>query len=155
RRNDYRRLRKYSEDGRGTFTTWLVAVVRRLCVDEHRQRYGRAESGQKSADQQDRRQLVDLLSSRESLDSLEFSGVMPDSEVHTAELKSALDRALAVLDVRDRLLLRLRYEDDLGVPEIARLLSEPSPFRVYRQLEKILGVLRRELQLAGIDGSMT
>src|SRR5687768_3358217 len=41
RKGDYRRLRAYSQDGRGSFSTWLVAVVRRLSVDEHRRRYGR------------------------------------------------------------------------------------------------------------------
>lgn len=153
RHDNYRRLRAYSQDGRGSFTTWLVAVVRRLSVDEHRRRYGRSKEGGPTAEQLNRRQLADLLSTPESLESLEFHGIDPDSELEAADLKAALDRALSGLEVADRLLLRLRYEDGLPVPEIAQLLSEESPFRVYRRIDKILGILRRELELAGIGGS--
>src|SRR5262245_56038816 len=42
REDDGRRLRQYLEDSRAQFTTWLVIVARRLCVDFLRQRYGRA-----------------------------------------------------------------------------------------------------------------
>ncbi len=41
REDDFRRLRAYAPDGRTKFTTWLVVVARRLCIDHHRQRYGR------------------------------------------------------------------------------------------------------------------
>lgn len=41
KRDDCQRLRKYLADGRGKFTTWLVVVARRLCVDHHRKKYGR------------------------------------------------------------------------------------------------------------------
>jgi RNA polymerase sigma factor (sigma-70 family) len=44
REDDFRRLRAYVPDGRTRFTTWLVAVVRRLCLDWHRERYGRART---------------------------------------------------------------------------------------------------------------
>ena len=150
KRDNYRRLRSYSESGRGSFTTWLVAVSRRLCIDEYRARYGRASPAAASVEQRDRRQLADLLSSEGALDSIEFSGTTPDAEVEAAEVRDALERALARIDVADRLMLRLRYEDGLSVPEIARLLSEASPFRVYRRIDSILAVLRKELTLAGI-----
>lgn len=39
--DDFRRLRTFVADGRGKFTTWLTVVVRRICLDHHRQRYGR------------------------------------------------------------------------------------------------------------------
>ena len=45
RDGDFRRLRSYVADGRGKFTTWLTVVVRRICLDHHRQRYGRAREG--------------------------------------------------------------------------------------------------------------
>src|SRR3989454_11788769 len=41
REDDYRRLRGYAPDGRSKFTTWLVVVARRLCLDLLRRRYGR------------------------------------------------------------------------------------------------------------------
>jgi len=150
KRDDYRRLRSYSDSGRGSFTTWLVAVSRRLCIDEYRARYGRSSPADATSEQRDRRQLADLLSSEGALDSIEFTGSAPDAEVEAAEVRDALERALARIDVADRLVLRLRYEDGLSVPEIARLLREQSPFRVYRRIDNILGVLRKELTLAGI-----
>src|SRR5258707_5460889 len=42
RESDYRRLRAYAADGRSKFSTWLVVVTRRICLDFHRRRYGRA-----------------------------------------------------------------------------------------------------------------
>lgn len=153
RRHDFHRLRAYSEDGRGSFTTWLVAVTRRLCVDEHRHRYGRPQSDRPSAQINERAQLVDLLNSVNELESLESSLAAPDGELEALELGSALDRALGGLDVSDRLLVRLRFDDGLAVPEIALLLGEPSPFRIYRRLERILTQLRQSLERAGIGDS--
>lgn len=42
RRDEFHRLRAYTTQSRCTFTTWLVAVARRLCLDRIRQRYGRS-----------------------------------------------------------------------------------------------------------------
>src|SRR5688500_7712225 len=39
---NYRRLRTYAADGRGKFTTWLMVVTRRLCVDHNRLKHGRS-----------------------------------------------------------------------------------------------------------------
>src|SRR6478609_92717 len=39
--NRARRLRKFKGEGAATFATWLRAVVRNLCIDWHRQRFGR------------------------------------------------------------------------------------------------------------------
>jgi DNA-directed RNA polymerase specialized sigma24 family protein len=38
RSDDYRRLRAYAADGRSKFSTWLVVVARRLCLDLHLRR---------------------------------------------------------------------------------------------------------------------
>ena len=39
--NGSRRLRRFKGDGAATFTTWLRAVVRNLCIDWHRKQKGR------------------------------------------------------------------------------------------------------------------
>lgn len=39
--NDFRRLRKFDLGGRATFSTWLCAVVRNLCLDWYRKEHGR------------------------------------------------------------------------------------------------------------------
>ncbi|HEY9383110.1 MAG TPA: sigma-70 family RNA polymerase sigma factor [Gemmatimonadales bacterium] len=157
RREDYRRLRGYVADGCGRFTTWLIVVVRRLCHDHHRRRYGRTQSDSRAALEQraGRRQLEDLLSEELGLAALESrADEAPDAALSGAELSRGLARALEALDPADRLILRLRFEDDCSVPEIARLLGEGSPFRLYRRIERILTTVRQRLQAAGIEDSV-
>jgi RNA polymerase sigma factor (sigma-70 family) len=157
RRDGFRRLRGYCADATGKFSTWLIVVVRRLCLDHHRQRYGRTQSESRSAlDQRaERRQLEDLVGEELALASLESPpDQIPDEAFSRVELRRGLERALAGLDVSDRLILRLRFEDDCSVPEIARLLGEDSPFRLYRRLDRILADVRRSLQAAGIEDSV-
>src|SRR5262252_8859607 len=42
RADDHRRLRAYTVQRASKFTTWLVVVARRLCLDRARQVHGRA-----------------------------------------------------------------------------------------------------------------
>ena len=44
RRDNYRRLRQFDEDGKGQLITWLYVVAQRMCIDHRRQRYGRRKS---------------------------------------------------------------------------------------------------------------
>lgn len=157
RRDDFRRLRAYQADGVGRFATWLIVVVRRLCLDHLRHRYGRTQSDSRASRDQraERRRLEDLLGEELGLASLEGTADQaPDQALLGAELRRALERALGNLDASDRLVLRLRFEDDRSVPETARLLGEESPFRMYRRLERILAAVRRTLQAAGIENSV-
>jgi len=39
--NDFRRLRKFNPGGTASFSTWLCAVARNLCLDWHRREHGR------------------------------------------------------------------------------------------------------------------
>lgn len=154
RRDDCRRLRGYASDGRASFSTWLAIVVRRLCLDEYRSRYGRAQgAGEASAEQRAaRRNLTDLVSTELGIELVETSAEQaPDAVLGRRELREALGRALGLLDPSDRLILRLRFEDDLSVPEIARVLAQGSPFRIYRRLDKVLAMVRSSLTAVGID----
>jgi len=153
-----KRLRAYAPEGPASFHTWLAVVVRRLCLDECRRRYGRTQSTAPEAEVErvTRRQLADLVGDELGLDGLEDDGdAVPDVELERAEQRAVLDGALAQLDVGDRLILRLRFEDGLSVPEIARLIGADSPFRIYRQLDKILAAVRRILEGAGIHDAST
>jgi DNA-directed RNA polymerase specialized sigma24 family protein len=69
-------------------------------------------------------------------------------------LAIGLEEALAAVSAPDRLLLRLRFEDDLTAQEIARLLQFPSPFHVYRRLNGVLASLRVALKRRGIESAM-
>jgi len=157
RRDDFKRLRAYDPDGRGSFDTWLAVVARRLCMDEHRHRYGRAQSDDADAEAEraTRRQLADLVGNELGLDTIEGNTDTPDVQLERSELRAVLDCALVQLDVTERLILRLRFEDAVSVPEIARLLGIDSPFKVYRQLDKVLMTVRRHLEAAGIHDAST
>ena len=155
-RDDYRRLRAYA--GTSSFETWLAVVARRLCLDEYRHRYGRAqsESDAPTARRATRRNLSDLVSSELGLDELLANAdATPDVALEQREWRSALEAALARLGTQDRVILRLRFEDGVSVPEIARLLRIGSPFALYRRLNRILAELRRTLEAAGIRDAKT
>jgi RNA polymerase sigma factor (sigma-70 family) len=155
RSDDFRRLRAYVADGRSEFSTWLVVVAQRICLDHQRARYGRLRAADRDprCDEEwvARRRLVDLISADVDLSSL-GDGSTPDAEdrVRLADLYHALDSALALLPPRDRLLVKLRFEDDVPMPEIARDLGFPSRFHAYRRLTRVLSDLRAQLERGGV-----
>jgi RNA polymerase sigma factor (sigma-70 family) len=156
RRDDCKRLRQYVADGRGEFTTWLVLVVRRLCFDEYRRRYGRRQSH--TSDMRERhalrRRLTDLAGIEPELAEVAAQGDDADAGIRALELSAALEAAIARLDVSDRLLVRLRYQDGLAVPAIARMIRAPSAGHVYRRIDHVLAALRDTLRQAGVEDSV-
>jgi len=158
RQDDCRRLRVYTPDSRAKFTTWLVVVARRLALDQHRERYGRnrptLDSENTASLRAVRHRLADSISV--DLDADALSGPdQPsiDSVLTDAHRDSAVQAAIASLPARDRLLLALRFDDDLSAARIASLLKFPTPFHVYRRLTAIFGHLRAQLEAGGIQGT--
>lgn len=159
RENDFRRLRGYTVDPRSKFTTWLVLVARRLCIDRRRQRYGRVTGTNHNAMPDDeraaRRRLVDLTASKVDLSSIEDgSRQNAEEELRSEELKTILDTAINELSPRDQLLLTLRFVDGLSAKEIAPLQSWPSPVHVYRRIDYLTAKLRQSLERRGVDDPM-
>ena len=152
RRDDCRRLRRFSADGRSRFSTWLVVVARRLCLDHYRLRYGRARGDQtrqptETASRTTRRRLSDLAGTIEDLTCLADPTLPDPGDRLDAECRRlALARATRALAPSDQLLLRLRFEDDLSAKEIAALLGLPTPFHVYRRLAGVCAKLRLHLE---------
>lgn len=72
-------------------------------------------------------------------------GPGPDDHAEADEERRLLEAALQQLPPQQRLLLRMRYEQDLTLAEIARLTGQPDTNRVYRQLEAAVGALRKIL----------
>jgi RNA polymerase sigma factor (sigma-70 family) len=152
-RDDFRRLRGYAADGRSKFSTWLVVVARRLCLDYTRQRYGRVRGGTAADDLHERRRrLANLVGEQIDLTRLQDAAA-PDPErvLSAREIHDVLASALERLEPRDRLLIRLRFEDELSAQEIASMLKLPSPFHVYRRLSHLFSVLRRTLLREGVQ----
>jgi DNA-directed RNA polymerase specialized sigma24 family protein len=94
RRDNCKRLRVYAPEGRGSFDTWLAVVTRRLCMDEHRRRYGRAQSDGPNAEAEraTRRHLTDLVGDELGLETLEGDAdTVPDVALERAERRAVLD----------------------------------------------------------------
>jgi RNA polymerase sigma factor (sigma-70 family) len=149
RHDDFRRLRGYVADGRGKFTTWLVVVIRRLCLDQTRARYGRRRTAGADA-VQERRRLADLVAAEVDAELLPGADSSPENLARASQLNGNLASAISRLDPDDRLLLRLRFNDEIPVTEIARIGSFPTVFHVYRRLNGIFEELRRMLHEAGV-----
>jgi RNA polymerase sigma factor (sigma-70 family) len=159
RQNDFRRLGSFQSGGSARFSTWLVVVVRRLCLDHHRRLFGRsASSGSTDRSASElryrRRQLAELPTDTDDLDR------HPDSvrasvttEFSVRERGQVLGRAVEELDPVDRLLLRLRFEEDLPAREIALRLGFASQSQVYRRLDALLSTLRNRLRGAGFESA--
>lgn len=159
RRDDHRRLRAFIADGRSEFSTWLVVVAQRICLDHHRHRYGRSREGTsgggEDAELAARRRLVDLIGASIELDSL-VDGQNPGAAdaLAVADLYRALGAGMTRLRPADRLLIKLRFEDDLPMPEIARQLGFRSRFHAYRRLTHVLTELREALRHQGIHDAI-
>ena len=151
--DDNRRLKQYLEDSGAQFTTWLVIVARRLCIDFLRQRYGRAPTASSGmADHVMRRRLEDLVAVEiGEMATLAEPAGGPDEQLRRRDLDIALRTCLAQLAPAHRLLLTMRFQDGLSVREIAKLLRYPTPFHVYRTLNALLAELRRSLVARGVS----
>ena len=77
-------------------------------------------------------------------------GLTHDLAAEQQEQRQLMD-AMARLPAEQRLLLRLRYEQNLTLAEVARLTRQPDPFRTNRQIQsalKALGELMSDPQVA-------
>lgn len=156
RRDDLRALRAYTCTAGSRFTTWLVVVTRRICVDFRRQRYGRPRGTEASsghdADRIARWRLASYgVASPELLALVDEHEVGAEERLHARQLHAALQRAVLELTTEEQLLLRLRFDDGRPVPEIARLMRAPTPFHIYRRLRAICATLRRALARDGFE----
>ena len=153
REDDHRRLRAYARTG-AEFPFWLTVVVRRLCLDHYRERYGRERrsAGNPTENRATRRRLVDFVADRTDPELLaSSSNNAPDVELARAERLRALETALGRLAPSDRLLLRLRFAEEATAREIAGLMRFPTVFHVYRRLDHLMKELRRALTALGLE----
>jgi RNA polymerase sigma factor for flagellar operon FliA len=93
----------------------------------------------------------------ESLQNVVAPDLSPDAAleeqgraVAAARVSQALSRTLATLDVRDRLILTMRFEDGRTVAEIARVLHVDQK-ALYRRCDRLLLDLRAALEREGVN----
>lgn len=144
REQSYRRLRTYAADGRGKFTTWLMVVARRLCVDYNRLKHGRSPEHE-ARDPAPHSRLLELVLAPETMERFPDRRASAEEELDRKQILEQLDAAVATLGPSDQLLLALRYRDDRSAREIASLMKLPTPFHVYRLLSRVHDALRRAM----------
>jgi RNA polymerase sigma factor (sigma-70 family) len=153
---DFRRLRSFDPNAGATFSTWLTVTARRLCLDLHRAKYGRHrahDDDKSSVLRAARRALNDSFSSDVDTDTLSDGNDTAESALIRFHRDECLRSELSRLTPRERLLLTLRFEDDLPAAKIASVVGLPTPFHVYRKINAILAKLRDQLHARGIDDS--
>jgi RNA polymerase sigma factor (sigma-70 family) len=157
REAEFRRLRAFDSQAGATFATWLTVTARRMCLDLHRQRYGRNRprhaSDRSTVMRAARKALNEVLASEVDADSLPAHADDAEDELVHGHRDGCLKVALARLTPHERLLLTLRFEDNLSASKIASVLGFPSPFHVYRKLNTVLATLRQQLESKGIENS--
>jgi len=195
-RNQFQRLRRFDPSGPAAFSTWLRAVVRNLCLDWRRKKFGRfrlfrsiesltpweqelfrclyqrgmgpeeallvlkprfpelsgADVRAGIARVQERLTPHQhwLLSRvvRGEIEPEEIADERPDPESQTLSHEQAelIARELERLPAEDRLLVKLRFEKELSLSQVAEVMGIETPQRVDRRLRKILSGLRRALE---------
>ena len=73
-----------------------------------------------------------------------------EAERERRTINEALSHALGRLPPEDRLIVRMRFTENMSVANIARGLAIPQK-PLYRRIERALGDLRRSLEAAGVS----
>ena len=157
RNDDFARLRRFAGDGRSRLSTWLVVVVRRLCRDFHRARYGRLRAGdslqgRRAKERHElRRRLVDMAVSEFNIALVpDGSARDPELSLRKRELERAVRSAVEGLDSHAQLIVKLHFYEGMSTREIAEMVQLPSPFQVQRRLRAALASVRESLAEDGV-----
>lgn len=70
----------------------------------------------------------------------------PEALIQADQERSRVEAAMARLQPRERLLLRLRFQQDLTLEEVARLTRIPDPYRAHREIQAALAALAQFLE---------
>jgi len=202
-----RKLRTFKATGPATFTTWLRAVTRNLCIDWRRKNFGRQRtfrsvSKLSTFDQevfklvyergipldealpillstfhnvtqlrlnQSTQRIESVLTPRqrwvlsqrapteqifergdsESAQALRPDAVdprpSPEALAYSKERRKKLRRTLAELSVEDQLLIRMRFEQELTLEQLARMFELGNAQRADRRIKDVLLRLKQRL----------
>src|ERR1700682_4038053 len=126
--------RGHQYDGKSKFEAWLFAIARHLVIDWQRQK---------------KMQSLDALTNPEDGAPMEFAGDDP-SPLHlvlSRESEVTVQTSLGKLPAIYREVLLLRFQEELGLAEIASILGAPISTvksRLYRGLAELRGLLAGE-----------
>jgi RNA polymerase sigma-70 factor, ECF subfamily len=126
----WRNAKRYRPDAK--FTTYLFTITRNLVFNETRRRGRKKEVSAEEREENPHYQLEDRADRR------------PDAEMLQAELRDAVDAAIASLPENQRMAVIMRRYDQLSYEEIAKVLHLSLP-AVKSLLFRARGMLRESL----------
>jgi RNA polymerase sigma-70 factor (ECF subfamily) len=126
--------RGHQYDGKSKFEAWLFSIARHLVIDWQRQK---------------KAQSLDALTNPDEGAPMEFADDDPSPlhQVLTQESEATVQASMEKLPAIYREVLLLRFQEELGLVEIATVLSAPLSTvksRLYRGLEDLRGLLAGE-----------
>ncbi len=71
----------------------------------------------------------------------------PDTLVQSEQDRERLQKAIHRLEPRQRLILQLRYQQDLTLLEVARLMGLKDPFQARRKIDAAVSALARAMKI--------
>ena len=83
----------------------------------------------------------------DSAAGIEANGDGPEFRVQSGEDRLRIEKAMARLEPRQRLLLQLRYQQDLTLREVAQLTGLADAFKARRQVDAALAALRKAIKI--------
>ncbi len=138
--NNYAMINAFK--GRSTFKTYLFSIVTRLTIDFHRHRYGK--TSKKSNPEQPppkklRLKIVSVIDPENMSDEEHLAETVMNREDEEAKkrLEGIVKSQLSELSPEDRLLLKMKYEDNFKVSEIAEILKLDQK-KTYRKINTLL-----------------
>jgi RNA polymerase sigma-70 factor, ECF subfamily len=138
----YRNLHQFRLDS--SFYTWLYRIVTNVCLDHLRRRRARPEDQAPVSPSA----LNEDLPARDFFDRQNSAGADPEQSLLGQEIGQRIDRALAVLSPRERMIFELKHKQGMRLRAIGEALGtteetvKNSLFRATRKLREQLGELR-------------
>jgi RNA polymerase sigma-70 factor, ECF subfamily len=138
----YRNLHRFRLDC--SFYTWLYRIVTNVCLDHMRRRRARPEDQAPVSASA----LQAALPERDFFDQQSDSSANPEQSLLGQEIGQRIDRALAVLSPRERMIFELKHKQGMRLRAIGEALGtteetvKNSLFRATRKLREQLGGLR-------------
>ncbi|HUQ49552.1 MAG TPA: sigma-70 family RNA polymerase sigma factor [Terriglobales bacterium] len=127
-------------NGKSRFDTWLFAIARHLVIDNSRKKIAYS--------------LEALTEPQDGSVPREFAGKGPSpfESLQYRESGEKIGQALTHLEIAQREVVMLRFQEDMSLDEIAEVTGAPLSTvksRLYRGLEALRPVIEKQQQAAG------
>lgn len=125
------RSRMASYEGFSPLTTWLAAIIKHKAFNEHRLKSNNLEN-------------LDRVMEEADESSIHKIELFITASRYEPGIRDSIRQAFSLLSDRERFILRLRYEQELKISQIAYMLKVKPP-AVSRQLDRIREKLRKHV----------